>query len=753
MINVTNDTPIQDPSQDSLNRYSLAQATAEYISKKFKEFKKSKKDPKNSLLTGYNIAIIGTWGEGKTSFINLIKHELKINNDNDIEIKEFDPWYFPDKCDLHEQFLSLISNKNSLLCYLKGYFILLIIVAVVINSPFVFCLEFLVNNKLFDWIHKFFNTFIKLIEYSYLYFVIITIFYFFYNRKSLPSIPLLSSIFDFIGLFKEDEFNSVTFKDKLEKLVKKKKLLIVVDNIDRLHPIQIKRIFDLIKGIGNLPNVIYILAFDKQVVSKALNKKDVEDGSKYLDKFIQYQVFLHTTYEEHVIKEITEAFPNQKVIYEAIQISSYITNIRELKKLINQVQQNYELLENSIIFEQLLLITAISIKNSVIYDLISKSKMILCSTSRKQDKEFLKELIELKKQIENLKPPSAFWDIVLTLFPIMNFKTEDTEDIVNHALFINNINKDRLKSIDDHLYFDIYFGTPFPDDLVLDKDFKFLTHVADDKDKLYKLLLDLLNGTTKEEKQKIPNRLRYPFKWLNNLTNIILEENKYIILEENKSNNNESEPLSFRKQVAIDNISNWFFSLARTTEEYLKNNSINSEDSFYFKKYISNMRTLFVKQEWVNNSDIFPIYVFLMIYFQEKSSKIQRLTAEKVCELREVIITNINSYNKNNKIFNLYYYEKIIKFASQSPEEHKQIVDIIKTEIQEDNVVLLKFVYYFITQGHDEYNIKPIEYYISYNEAIQRLEGIKQLKPELMKPEDIELFINTLSKYINKTNR
>ena len=238
-----------------------------------------------------------------------------------------------------------------------------------------------------------------------------------------------------------------------------------------------------------------------------------------------------------------------------------------------------------------------------------------------------------------------------------------------------------------------------------------------------------------------------------NLTNIILEENKYIILEENKSNNNESEPLSFRKQVAIDNISNWFFSLARTTEEYLKNNSINSEDSFYFKKYISNMRTLFVKQEWVNNSDIFPIYVFLMIYFQEKSSKIQRLTAEKVCELREVIITNINSYNKNNKIFNLYYYEKIIKFASQSPEEHKQIVDIIKTEIQEDNVVLLKFVYYFITQGHDEYNIKPIEYYISYNEAIQRLEGIKQLKPELMKPEDIELFINTLSKYINKTNR
>ena len=734
MINVTNDTPIQDPSQDSLNRYSLAQATAEYISKKFKEFKKSKKDPKNSLLTGYNIAIIGTWGEGKTSFINLIKHELKINNDNDIEIKEFDPWYFPDKCDLHEQFLSLISNKNSLLCYLKGYFILLIIVAVVINSPFVFCLEFLVNNKLFDWIHKFFNTFIKLIEYSYLYFVIITIFYFFYNRKSLPSIPLLSSIFDFIGLFKEDEFNSVTFKDKLEKLVKKKKLLIVVDNIDRLHPIQIKRIFDLIKGIGNLPNVIYILAFDKQVVSKAINE-DVEDGSKYLDKFIQYPVFLHTTYEEHIIKEITKAFPNQIVKYEATQISSYITNIRELKKLINQVQQNYELLENNIIFEQLLLITAISIKNSVIYDLISKSKMILCSISRKQDKEFLKELIELKKQIENLKPPSAFWDIVLTLFPIMNFKTED---IVNNALFINNINKDRLKRINDHLYFDIYFGTPFPDDLVLDKDFKSLTHVADDKDKLYKLLLDLLNGTTKEEKQKIPNRLRYPFKWLNNLTDIILEEDKF--LEEDKSNNNDT--------------LNWLFSLARTTEEYLKNNLINSDDYFYFIKYISNMRRLFIKQEWVNNSDIFPIYVFLIIYFQEKSSKIERLTAEKMYELREVIITNINSYNKNNKIFNLYYYKKIIKFASQSLEEHKQIVDIIKTEIQEDDIALLNFLNFYIKKPHDEYNIETnFKYYISYNEAIQRLEGIKQLKPELMKPEDIELFINTLSKYINKTNR
>jgi len=57
LINYKNNNPIQDTNEDLLNRSPRAQALAEHIREKFKEFEEAKKDPKNQ--SSYNIAIIG----------------------------------------------------------------------------------------------------------------------------------------------------------------------------------------------------------------------------------------------------------------------------------------------------------------------------------------------------------------------------------------------------------------------------------------------------------------------------------------------------------------------------------------------------------------------------------------------------------------------------------------------------------------------------------------------------------------------
>ena len=140
-----NNNPIQDESQDVLGRSKSAKDLAKYIKTKFEEFEKPKKDHKDQPLTSHNIAVIGTWGEGKTSFINLLKRQLEEPEDKNwfhkylnktrkffktakgIEIKEFDPWYFPDKCDIHEQFFSLVDNRKNYLIWCLGYYVILVV--------------------------------------------------------------------------------------------------------------------------------------------------------------------------------------------------------------------------------------------------------------------------------------------------------------------------------------------------------------------------------------------------------------------------------------------------------------------------------------------------------------------------------------------------------------------------------------------------------------------------------------------------
>jgi predicted KAP-like P-loop ATPase len=74
------DNPISEPAEDLLSRVGLAQDLATQI---------------RSLdaSDGYVLAVMGPWGSGKTSLVNLVKHEL--GKDTPVPIVEFNPWMFP----------------------------------------------------------------------------------------------------------------------------------------------------------------------------------------------------------------------------------------------------------------------------------------------------------------------------------------------------------------------------------------------------------------------------------------------------------------------------------------------------------------------------------------------------------------------------------------------------------------------------------------------------------------------------------
>src|SRR5262249_25633415 len=65
------------------------------------------------------------------------------------------------------------------------------------------------------------------------------------------------------------------------------RVIVLIDDIDRLLPSEMTDIFRLVRSVGDFPNVHYVLAFDRSIVAKALSDECRTDGERYLEKIVQ----------------------------------------------------------------------------------------------------------------------------------------------------------------------------------------------------------------------------------------------------------------------------------------------------------------------------------------------------------------------------------------------------------------------------------------------------------------------------------
>lgn len=67
-----------------------------------------------------------------------------------------------------------------------------------------------------------------------------------------------------------------------------RRLIVLVDDLDRLPPNEFAGMFQAIKAVADFPNVVYVLAFDPVVAEKAVKEALlVDDGKAFLEKLIQ----------------------------------------------------------------------------------------------------------------------------------------------------------------------------------------------------------------------------------------------------------------------------------------------------------------------------------------------------------------------------------------------------------------------------------------------------------------------------------
>lgn len=228
------DTPLYKPSEDRLGYAKIAKNIAVGII--------DITEP-----CGYVISINAKWGSGKTSFLNfiafyLMNYETKggILKDNETIpiLINFNPWWFTGKEDLFRQFfgqfgLGLSNDVKSIIALTR-----------------------LLGQ----------------------YFVAI-------SKVNLPYDATMDMI---EGSFNPEKMDVFSLKQKIiDELPKDRKIIFVIDDIDRLDSDEVKQLFQVIKKVADFPNVIYILAFDSEIVEPMLNSVQESSGSKYLEKIVQ----------------------------------------------------------------------------------------------------------------------------------------------------------------------------------------------------------------------------------------------------------------------------------------------------------------------------------------------------------------------------------------------------------------------------------------------------------------------------------
>ena len=390
-MNYNSDKPIESSEQDLLGRTTFSKQLGEAI---------YKYDGKDGLVIG----VFGKWGTGKTSILNMVVNEINYLSENDEEkpiIVNFSPWNYTDKDNLISLFFRVLKNK--------------------------------LNMDKYEEVRKKIGK--ALTDYS-------------DALDALTLFPMvgsgLATILKTIAKAQGAELAKDVDIDKTkENLVSvlgdtNQKIIVIIDDIDRLTNIQIRDIFQLVKQVGNFPNIIYVLSMDRDVVCRALESVHDIDGAEYLEKIVQIpfeipvlmkpklkEIFLAKL--DDTVNDISDDNVNiNKYYWSEIFINCiepYIKTLRDVNRVINTFQFRYKLLSTETSLEDVVALTTIEVLEPQLYQWIGSNKDLLCSTANYSSLFVSMEKKGYREYIVNeLKNIGINADIAIkfltTLFPV-----------------------------------------------------------------------------------------------------------------------------------------------------------------------------------------------------------------------------------------------------------------------------------------------------------------------------------------------
>jgi len=181
---------------------------------------------------------------------------------------------------------------------------------------------------------------------------------------------------------KSKEKDLIAIKDDLNRILsrRKRKIIIVIDDIDRLNNSEIRQVFQLVKMLGDFSNTIYLLAFDHELVVNALTKVQEGPGQEYLEKIIQVPFELPQISRSEVeallfsqLNVLIADIPEGKWdatywgnIYQS-GLKYFFTNIRDVTRYVNALRFSFRMVKDHVNPVDFLAVTGIQVFLPSIY--------------------------------------------------------------------------------------------------------------------------------------------------------------------------------------------------------------------------------------------------------------------------------------------------------------------------------------------------------------------------------------------------
>lgn len=311
------DEPIVTSEEDMIGRNEFACTLARRLLKT------------QSSRQSFAVGILSPWGYGKTSFLNLIKYELKRYEAICID---FSPWSYGKENDFIREFFTEMGTE------LRRYA---------------------------DTLPRDMMEYARILEKS----------------ESTSWFSILLSLGN-TAYSLEQQGNLL--KQSLQKI--DRPIVVFIDDLDRLGGNEVMEVLKLIRNVANFPGLKFVAAYDRAYLVEAIKKQNVESANSYLEKIFQIEYTLPTFEREKLeiyLKKECEKFVRtedqnflKKIFYsknrlEGIVLEELVT-LRDVKRYINSLKTSYKKLADNVVLRDLMNLEILRLKYKPVYNLLSR---------------------------------------------------------------------------------------------------------------------------------------------------------------------------------------------------------------------------------------------------------------------------------------------------------------------------------------------------------------------------------------------
>ncbi|HUV29866.1 MAG TPA: P-loop NTPase fold protein [Acidobacteriota bacterium] len=415
----------------------------------------------NSGKKGYVVGIKGSWGSGKTTFLNFVRLIFdKLSTEKGIIVFRYNPWLYANECQLPNFFTELgkviwwqtAEGKQKVAGELAGRLEKYALYARSLEGTGVGLTP--VGEKL-SRVRRLFEMMAMWLR----------------KRAGQNGRPLLE-------LKKE-------IQKRLDDLAKT--VVVLIDDVDRLPPQDICDVFQVVKNNGDFRGLSYVLAYDEAVVRAALKREYCQEYESFIEKIVQIEFALPPPdrvvlgeYFTSTLDTVLERLPATAEQYWSEQrwsncylqyIRHFVTSFRDVKRIVNGICLNANLVcrDNTVEVNPLdfVAVETISVCFPDVYDFIRRNKGIFVyvddptdpfGVPRKEDKLARKALDDTLDRVETKYRP-LLDGLLRDLFPQLQHCDDDwSPDTASEQEWLRDLRVCSAKIFDRYFLYANYVG-------------------------------------------------------------------------------------------------------------------------------------------------------------------------------------------------------------------------------------------------------------------------------------------------------